>query len=231
MGELGSRRVKMRDLKWSGGALIFLLSVLISCSNNPEHGVPSEAREKDNPEDTRSTEVMAQYRGYVAINQKVQDTFFMKNTGSSLGSYVDPNPDFGRLSPLLQLLGTYEGGSYGSEFKNGEPNSLNVLLWYLIFQGFSQDIGAYCVGSGTAMLQPEMANLIDSLCAWPEVTDVEVVLTDYWVRVMGFEAPLEEMARWQEFLMSEEAQKWSPSEAVGKMTFAIVFNPYFLLRH
>ncbi|MBK7844369.1 MAG: hypothetical protein IPJ71_11835 [Bdellovibrionales bacterium] len=48
---------------------------------------------------------------------------------------------------------------------------------------------------------------------------------------MGFEAPLEEMIPWIELALSGDARMWRHDEAIEKLTFAILFNPYFLLRH
>ncbi|MCB0364084.1 MAG: hypothetical protein H6624_08975 [Bdellovibrionaceae bacterium] len=200
--------------------------VLLSCSNDPVHSpVPEEK-----PQAPKPSEASAQYWGYVEINRRIKTAIIKEGEEFDLGMLLGaPYSDFG--NNLLDLLGTYKGNGYGSEFRNGKPNSLNMLLWYLLFKQFSEKLAASCDDASALTLNEAFREVHQALCAWPNVTDADTALAKYWLMVMGFEAPLEEMAKWQDFILSPEAQTWSRQQAIENLNLAIFMNPYYLLRN
>ena len=60
-----------------------------------------------------------------------------------LGQYLEESySDLG--SNLLDLLGTYKGDDFGSKFKNGSPNSANMLLWHFLMASLARDVSKEC---------------------------------------------------------------------------------------
>ncbi|MBK8201474.1 MAG: hypothetical protein IPK68_03840 [Bdellovibrionales bacterium] len=172
----------------------------------------------------------------MATNRLIKERFLQEGVSFELSrylgeEYVDPSLGVFTGTNLIDLLGGYQGSGYNSRFNNGEPNSLNMLLWYLILKEFSKEIGSVCIQSDALPLNAAYAQAAQALCSWPPGKESEKILTQYWLVAMGFEAPLEEMAPWMELAQSEAAGLWRSDEALEKLTFAILFNPYFLLRH
>ncbi|MBK7844368.1 MAG: hypothetical protein IPJ71_11830 [Bdellovibrionales bacterium] len=92
----------------------------------------------------------AEFRGYVAINRLIKERFLQEGASFELSrylgeEYVDPSLGVFTGTNLIDLLGGYQGSGYNSRFNNGEPNSLNMLLWYLILKEFSKSISNVCV--------------------------------------------------------------------------------------
>jgi hypothetical protein len=67
------------------------------------------------------------------------------------------------------------------------------------------------------------------LCTWPAAeAKSDAGLLDFWLAVMGYNAPESEYAAWRDFFRSAYADR-PAAETVSAMTFAITMNPYFLL--
>jgi hypothetical protein len=188
------------------------------------------------PEKNGDEIIGAEFRGYVAINRLIRERFLQDGASFELSSYlgeeyVDPSLGVFTGTNLIDLLGGYQGSGHNSRFNNGEPNSLNMLLWYLILKEFSKKIGSVCIQSDALPLNAAFVQAAQALCSWPPGKESQKLLSRYWIVAMGFEAPLEEMVPWVELALSEDARVWRNDEALEKLTFAILFNPYFLLRH
>ena len=70
---------------------------------------------------------------------------------------------------------------------------------------------------------------MQKLCAWPaESAKSDAVLQEFWLSVMGYNAPEAEYAAWRDFFRQSYGQR-AAAETVAAMTLAITMNPYFLL--
>src|SRR5437870_2374830 len=79
-----------------------------------------------------ATEVPAQFKGYIEINRILKERI-IRPSGFQLGKYLGEGFDVPRPNSLVELLGTFVGSGTDSKFRNGSPNSVNMLLWYLAF--------------------------------------------------------------------------------------------------
>ena len=63
----------------------------------------------------------------------------------NLGKYIGENRAEPSVSGgVLSLLGTFVGSDQDAQFRNGDPNSINMILWYLAFNGMAGDIAKHC---------------------------------------------------------------------------------------
>ena len=216
-------------------AAILLVGGMIGCS--PVHESTQESslhREKESPA-VESFEQGSRLRGYVVINEMIAQRFLNVDEDLGLGQYLDAiYTDSGLISfggSILDLLGGYSGGGYGSRFQNGEPNALNMLLWYLLLENFSQNLGQFCQGSFPLKLKESVREVLQDLCQWPQRQSPDEVLARYWFLIMGFDAPVEELSAWQDLARTPQAKQWSAEEVIAHLTLAILYNPYFLLGH
>ncbi len=181
-------------------------------------------------------EVGAEFKGYVEINQILNLRFFGGENKFELGEVINEKYNdssstiFG--GSLLALLGGYQISGYGTQFRNGVPNGLNMLLWYLLLHHFSQKVSDVCNNATPALpLSDYLKSTLQPFCHWPWNKDNPEALTEYWLLVMSFDAPLEEMSGWQDFARRESLKSQSSSDVIFQLTMAILYNPYFLLKH
>jgi hypothetical protein len=55
------------------------------------------------------------------------------------------------------------------------------------------------------------------------------VLLDFWLGVMGYNAPDEEFTAWRDMFLHSSYQNRPAAETIEAMTLAITMNPHFLL--
>jgi len=68
-----------------------------------------------------------------------------------------------------------------------------------------------------------------TLCRWPAAAaKADAVLLEFWLSVMGHNAPHTEYLAWREFFLTTYANR-PAAETIDAMTLAITMNPYFLL--
>ena len=135
------------------------------------------------------------------------------------------------IGALLLLLGGTPVNSGLSQFENGEPNAVNMLMWDLVANGVSQDLGSSCVSSPQGLaLNPTFAKALSDLCAWP-ATDAQTatVMENFWLALMSYDAPEDEYSAWRDFFTQSSFSHRPASEAVPAMVTAILLNPYFQL--
>ena len=176
-----------------------------------------------------------EFRGYTEVNRILKERVARAN-GFQLGKYLGENASEPNPNGLLALLGTYLGSDTDAAYRNGEPNSINMLLWYLALNGLASDIGGLCeVQAQSSPLRPlpEFEAALKPLCAWPQDSArTEQVLYGYWVALMSFDAPTEEYEAWKTyFLSTPEFRQASGRQAVAALTLGVLYNPYFLLRN
>jgi hypothetical protein len=177
-----------------------------------------------------SASIVGEFRGYVAVNRALNDRIMKDGSYLELGYYVGQSYDMTAMN-LLDLLGTFKAGSAGARFRNGSPNSLNMLLWHLLLSGLSRDFAKTCAGDTSLALSAEFAARLAPLCAWPQASAMtDAVLLDFWLGLIAYDAPLTEFYEWKRFVTSGAMSGFKGAEAVEWISLSVLNNPYFLLR-
>jgi hypothetical protein len=177
-------------------------------------------------------------RGYTTINRLLKERVVQPD-GFELGQYLGEaesvaEPAQGRL---LSLLGTYVGAGTDAQFQNGQPNSMNMILWYILLDHLADGVAANCPGAhpGAAArvrLRPRFAEALRRVCAWPSPdAKTPEALRGLWLELTAFDAPDQEFEAWRGFFVSSPDYVRAPaSRAVSALVLSALFNPYFLLR-
>lgn len=163
----------------------------------------------------------SQYKGLAAVSREISGRIAPKDAPIDLARFL-PGEDLG------ELLGTWAG--FGSEhsFRNGAPNALNMVVWHATLSRFSAEIGNSCQGPRLA-LHPRFLATLDRVCAWPAASaQSDAVLQEFWLSLMGYNAPESEFAAWRDFFRARYAGR-TATQTVAAMTLAITMNPHFLL--
>ena len=146
-----------------------------------------------------------EFRGYDSINEVMKvrliDPTYMSGRNFDLGMFFGDR--FGRLS---MLLGRFDGGS----FRNGAPNSMNMLIWYLGFSTFSNTIAKCVCDEQTAILPGNFWKMTEhayetlGLACKPIEDPVQkkAVLLKIWLEVLGYDVPQAEFEAWSTALGS-----------------------------
>jgi len=177
-------------------------------------------------------------RGYTVVNRLVHERIAQRN-GFQVGQYLLPQAgSTPQNGDLLSLLGTYDGSDTSAAYSNGDPNTVNMLLWYIDLNMFADDIALQCAPSLTdepkvypLKLTKDFLAALKPLCAWPaESAKSDAVLYAFWSGILGFDAPPEEFQAWKNyFLTGAEYSSASAAKLISAMSLAAMFNPYFLL--
>lgn len=126
------------------------------------------------------------------------------------------------------LLGTWS--TFGTEhtFRNGVPNSLNMLIWQVSLSAFAEAMAQTCSAPRLALHEAFMSTL-RKLCAWPDdAASSESVLEAFWLGVMGYSATPQDFAAWRDFFRASYAER-PAADTIKAMTLAITLHPSFLL--
>jgi hypothetical protein len=176
------------------------------------------------------------FKGYVVIDQQLRQRVVSPDRADLhlsryLGSYND------EFSGLVALLGGFAGPGGSSEFRNGDPNAMNMLLWELALGALAGDIAKNCappLAEGTVPLSSSFAARLAPLCSWPDASaKTEANLQALWTGLMGFSAPPTEFAAWRDYFLGADSPyaQTPAAEAVEAMLTGIMLNPHFLLEH
>jgi hypothetical protein len=178
-----------------------------------------------------SVRAAEEFRGYSSVNQLLQERLMRPGSVFELGQFLGQRYSEGE-SNLLDLMGTYKSGLWGSPgFKNGQPNALNMLLWHLVLSGLSQDMGRVCADEQKVEYSDEWLEVLKNICAAPQGHALGGdQLLQFWLAAMGYDAPRSEFEQWQAFVNAPELVSLPRPEAVEWMSLALLNNPYFLLR-
>jgi len=175
----------------------------------------------------------SQYLGYTVINQNLRERIMTPDSTFNLGKYLGENRSEPRANGgLLALLGTYVGGDLDAGFRNGDPNPMNSILWYVALGGLARDFAKQCDTPPSDLpLSPEFKTVLMKFCTWPngaQLTDDQ--LYSFWNSLVGFDAPNDEFQAWRDFARSPEMVAMPAKAAIQSLGLAALFNPYFLLR-
>ena len=169
----------------------------------------------------RAEILSSQFRGLAAVSRELSIRIAPKESPIELTRFL-PDED------LERLLGRW--AVFGSEhnFRNGVPNTLNMVIWHATFSRFAAAIGGSCAKPLLA-LHARFRATLRKICAWPaDAARSDDVLQEFWLALMGYDAPEAEYAAWRDFFRAAYAGK-PAAETVAAMTLAITLNPHFLL--
>ncbi|HEY7610714.1 MAG TPA: hypothetical protein VIF14_15910 [Alphaproteobacteria bacterium] len=165
----------------------------------------------------------AQFKGWSAISRELSTRLAKPGIPLDLDQFMPAEDVDG-------LLGTWNGFGDEHSFKNGAPNSVNMMIWRVALSGFAKSVAASCKSPQLEFGAPFLATLRE-LCAWPAAAaKSEDVLQAYWFAVMGYNAPESEYRAWRDFFLGASYRDRPAAETIDAMTFAITMNPYFLLQ-
>ncbi len=172
----------------------------------------------------------AELKGYVETNQALRERIFNQNENYEVGDFIGVRySDFG--NNLLDILGTYKSSGVTLGFKNGQPNSLNILVWKMMFSQLSDKISELCIGGDSTHFSPDFRTQMTTLCQWPSATGRnEESLKTFWTTLMGYDAPEDEYIAFRYFFLSDQWRQARPNDVVWAMSYSVLMNPYFLLR-
>lgn len=163
----------------------------------------------------------AQFKGWEAISRELSTRIAPRDKPLHLDEFLP-------ASSMDELLGTWS--TFGTEhsFRNGVPNSLNLMIWQVTLSRFATAVGQSCTTPRLA-LHPRFIATLRKLCSWPaaEAKD-EGVLLDFWTSVMGHDASADEYVAWRDFFL-RQYQDRRADETIAAMTLAVTMNPRFLL--
>ena len=164
----------------------------------------------------------AQFKGWSAVSRELSTR--LARPGAPL--------DLDRFMPAEDvdgLLGTWNGFGDEHTFKNGAPNSVNMMIWRVALSRFAKSVAASCK-TPELDFSDRFLETLEKLCTWPSAfAKSEAVLSEFWFAVMGYNAPEAEYRAWREFFLASAYRDRPAADAVEAMTFAITMNPYFLL--
>jgi hypothetical protein len=169
----------------------------------------------------RAEVLSSQFKGLAAASRELSSRIAPKEVPIDLRQFL-PAED------LDVLLGSW--ANFGSEhsFRNGVPNSLNMVIWHATLSRFAAAIGESCARPRLA-LHPRFGATLAKVCAWPAAgAQSDATLEEFWLALMGYGAPETEYAAWRDFFRASYAGK-PAAETVAAMTLAITMNPHFLL--
>jgi len=183
-------------------------------------------------------------RGYTQINRLIHERIAQRN-GFHVGQYLlGQSTSSPQNGDLLSLLGTYDGSDTSAAYANGDPNTVNMLLWYIDLNMFAEDIALQCAPPAheeillqddpkvfPLKLNPDFMAVLQPLCAWPnDAAKTDAVLYAFWSAILGFDAPPEEFQAWKTYFLTDpEYTTASPAKLIAAMSLSAMFNPYFLL--
>lgn len=172
----------------------------------------------------------SEFRGYVETNQLIRERLIDSDSRFEIGSLISERyNDFG--TSILDLLGTYKSSGVSLGFKNGQPNSANMLVWKMILSEFSNQIGGLCYGADAHIFNDAFKKIVVPICDWSkDSARSEDNLKALWLAIMDYDAPEEEYQIWRDFFLKDEWRAAQPSDVVSAMTASILMSPYFLLR-
>lgn len=219
--------------RWIAAGVIALLMATVPACRESESESLSQLKAGGNR--------VGEYKGHVAINQIIQTRFLEPGVTSrsfAIGRYLDDY--INESTSLSALLGRFSGEASTNEFRNGRPNSLNMLLWQIALSKLATEVALSCRDANAPQnlgLYPYNASFaarLKPLCSWPSPeAKQEAKLLDLWQAVMGFDAPKQEFDAWRDYFLAPTSPfaNASRDDSLKAMIRSMLLSPYFLLEH
>ncbi len=163
----------------------------------------------------------SQFRGWVAVWNDLSVRIAPRNAPIDAKRFL-PSDE------MDELLGTWSTFGVEHTYRNGVPNSLNMLIWQVALSGFADSMAQSCT-TPQLSLHEAFISTLRKLCTWPaETAASEDVLQAFWLAIMGYDATPEDFAAWRDFFRRGYADR-PAAETIKAMTLAITLHPSFLL--
>jgi hypothetical protein len=162
-----------------------------------------------------------QLKGLAALSRELSSRIAPRESPIELDIFVPADG-------LDDLTGTWSNFGTEHKFQNGTPNPVNIVIMQAALSGFAASLSESCV-TPQLPLHPRFLGILKKLCKWPAASaKADAVMEDFWVSIMGYDAPVEEHGAWRSFMRREYGDR-PAAETIEAMTLAITMNPYFLM--
>jgi len=250
-------------------ALVCLGMVLISAcakSGAPNPGGATNPRNQASPQPQDLSQgisvgdgMTALYKGYAEISRLIRVRTMAVPSNFELSLYLDQDPNDVKNNGLLALLGSYADSlGTSSDFQNGVPNSINLMIWGIELEGFAQDVARICdpapapspspspamASTGASAPAPTLEqrfapvfsenfkSVVSPFCAGATTRPFDRdSLAALWSELLLFDAPSDEMDAWIAFGMGPDVSAMESKAAIQTLVLTALYNPYFLMRH
>lgn len=188
-------------------------------------------------DDTVATLQSNRYRGYDAVNYALSQRL-VDDPNFQLSYYIEDTSDLGIFAAFVTTLKDLLGGRFGtgllSGFRNGSPNSVNLTLWQVAFNGLASDVKGICQADnskiGPFQTRAAFRDAALALCAWPlDKATRGPALAAFYQEIMQYDAPSNEREAWLAFAVSEDMLALPADQALYNLTFAALYNPHMLI--
>ena len=200
---------------------------------------------EDGPQFAPENEEIGMYKGYAAISNALASRLVEPGSVFDLAFYLDGSGSSASIFPgeLFKLLGSYQSDGLRSEFENGQPNGINLMVWHLALSGLGDELGLQCAVPPTTpdltathpplTLRAEVKAAIKSVCGFELLSETQrgVVLDGLWRVLTGWELPEAERSAWMDWAKSPDLVTMQSTELLSALTEAALFNPHLLLRN
>jgi hypothetical protein len=164
----------------------------------------------------------AQFKGMIVLSKELSARIAPPEAPIDLDRFMPADG-------LDDLTGSWSAFGTEHTFENGQPNAVNMVLLRLAFSRFAASLAASCVSPQLVLNEP-FFDIMDALCSWPSAEAMsEEIMMDYWLAMMGYNAPKAEYTVWRDFIRQTYRGK-DARATIEAMTLAIMLNPYFLLQ-
>lgn len=144
-------------------------------------------------------------------------------------------------SPVALLMGSFTQSDAATSYKNGTPNSVNMMLWNTALSELAYDMSLTCAkpdeflslsrGRSAIILGDQLTNTIAEFCgAWPlKITDDH--MHKLWIAIMSYDAPQSAEIFWRQSVLDAASpyRAMNGREATSGVIRSILLNPWFLL--
>jgi hypothetical protein len=167
----------------------------------------------------------AKFKGVTKIETILSTRIGATEDSIDLGNYIGVPRRASRFESLLGLMGAIKNGT----FKNGSPNGINFLLWYLVFESFTKELSLTCDGTAPAHVSSDFRQTLTGLCGFQDWSTVESqnLLDTLWFDLMSYQAPIKEFDKWKVEVLSQNSL--APKAKLKFALMLLLMNPYFLL--
>lgn len=168
-----------------------------------------------------------EYRGSLLLSQILGERLNEGGGAIPLHSFVGGDD-------MLALLGSVSTVDGVSRFQNGNPNTINVLLYSVLFRSVANILFAQvCQGDFSNpdfIVSLKAKEKLLPLCSWPAPeARSDAVLEGIWITLLSYDAPRAEELSWADFMRSKEIA--IPAEkAFSDAIYTAFMNPHFILQ-
>ena len=216
---------------------MLMQTILWGCAKGEDPAPTPTVKETYLTGKTKTGQKSADFKGYKVINKTFQTRLFAEDSEFDIGTYLNPEVDAGNIfasffsTKLTDLLGANEGNGESQRFKNGKPNTMNMLLWYMAFDQLGKDISRHCSENQLA-LNPIFSETLTAVCSPSEdYATRKSQIRKFWKSIVNFDAPEEEFESFHKLFAQKITDGESIDIVISEMVVASLYHPKFLLKN